>query len=840
MLTDLRQALRTLAASPGFTTVAVLVLALGIGVNVAIFSIVNAVLFRPVAAHRPDELSFVYSRTVFNGRVQFSGLSYDNYAYVRDHNSVFSGMAARAGDMAVLRTSSDRESLVGEAATGNYFSVLGVAPVLGRALTPEDDRAGAAPVVVISHALWVRRFDRAADVLGRTLQLTPGAGMPTTAPGRQYEIVGVMPPAFTGTMGAWSAADYWVPVHQRRVDYDCMRHDPLRALIVIGRLSPGATAADAQALIPALSRHVPDQPTGAETVDFSFAVRDGLNQALPFDYRIVPERLASGLIAVSGILLLIAGANLAGMMSARAVVRRRELAVRLTLGASRWRIARQLLTESLLLTSLGAAGGLLVARALVGGFVVFLPSRVSMMSRVPMGLDVPVDGRVLIFTVLVAIVTGVGIGLAPLRVANRRDILSAIAGGTMGSTRAVRSRLRHAVVLPQICCSLVLLLVAGTLVRTTMRTERTPAGFDASGVVVATYMSLSPPQCTPAKPEEYRAWSDRARALDSTLLERARRVPGVGSAAVAVTLPTERFGMTVIANGAHATRGYHPVGAASVTSDYLRTLKIPLLQGRNFDARDTKDGARVAIVSASLAELLWPGRNPIGERLASSDPNSKYPPQWMEVVGVVGEVRHPLSEGGNEPRVYIPFDQSGMAGRFLVARAIDGRVSELALALRAILIDVNPNALILNSRTLAEEVGTVRYPRRLAAAALGIAGIIGLLLAGIGVYGVMAYSVAQRVPEIGVRTALGAARGDVVRMILREGLKVGALGALGGAALTYAALRVVSSAIIALPAFDVATLIVAPAVLLAAILIACYVPARRAARVDPLVALRQL
>jgi putative ABC transport system permease protein len=199
-----------------------------------------------------------------------------------------------------------------------------------------------------------------------------------------------------------------------------------------------------------------------------------------------------------------------------------------------------------------------------------------------------------------------------------------------------------------------------------------------------------------------------------------------------------------------------------------------------------------------------------------------------------------LSEGGNEPRVYIPFDQSGMAGRFLVARAIDGRVSELALALRAILIDVNPNALILNSRTLAEEVGTVRYPRRLAAAALGIAGIIGLLLAGIGVYGVMAYSVAQRVPEIGVRTALGAARGDVVRMILREGLKVGALGALGGAALTYAALRVVSSAIIALPAFDVATLIVAPAVLLAAILIACYVPARRAARVDPLVALRQL
>jgi putative ABC transport system permease protein len=838
MLTDLRQALRTLAASPGFTTVAMLVLALGIGVNVAIFSIVNAVLFRPIAARAPEELLFVYSRNVFNGRVQFFGMSHDNYVYVRDHNTVFSDMAARTSDTAVLRTQSDRESLFGEVTTGSYFSVLGVAPVLGRALTPDDDRPGAAPVVVISHALWVRRFDRAADVLGRTLQLAPGEGMPTTAPGRQYEIVGVMPPAFKGSQSAWVSADYWVPVHQRRVDYDCTRHNPLRLLTVLGRLRPGVSAADAQALIPALARHVPDQPVAAEAKDFSFVARDGLRQSLPFDYRIVPERLATGLIAVSGILLLIAGANLAGMMSARAVVRRSELAVRLTLGASRWRIARQLLAESLLLTLLGAAGGLLVARALVGGFVAFLPSRMSM-SRIPLGLDVPVDGRVLIFTVLVAVATGVCIGLAPLRVANQRDILSAIGGGTMGSTRAMRSRLRHAIVVPQICCSLVLLLVAGTLVRTTMRTEGTPSGFDGGSVVVVSYASPSPPQCGQPKPEEYRAWFDGTRALDTTLLERARRIPGVASAALAVTLPTERYSTTVIADGAHATPGYHPIRAANVTSDYLRTLKIPLLQGRDFDARDTKDGARVAIVSASLAELLWPGRNPIGERLAGSEPNSKYPPRWMEVVGVVGEVRHPLSEGGNEPRVYIPFAQSGIVGRFLVART-DGNTAATALALRALLVDVNPDALIANTRTLAEEVATVRYPRRLAAAALGISGVIGLLLAGTGLYGVMAYSVAQRVREIGVRTALGAARADVVRMILREGLRVGVLGGLGGFALTYAALRVVSSTIIALPEFDVATLIVAPAVLVAAILIASYVPARRAARVDPLVALRQL
>jgi predicted permease len=550
-------------------------------------------------------------------------------------------------------------------------------------------------------------------------------------------------------------------------------------------------------------------------------------------------------MAVSGMLLLIAAANLAGVLMARGVTRRGELAVRLTLGAGRWRLTRQLVTESLLLSTAGGALGLLVARWLVDLLIVGTPSRFVRWQIAVMSLDVPLDWRVLLVAAVSCLATGVLLGLVPARQAMRTDLLSGLAGESAGATRVVRGALRHWIVIPQVCLSLVLLMIAGTMTRALIRSEMVDPGYDADSVVLLDAQMPQQPYA-PWTPDRGRQLRAERNAFGRRLLDQAGTAPGITAVTLSMTTPL----MTVPLPSTNAwvapREGFKPDGrhywtaVMPVSDGYFATLDIRLLRGRTFDERDRADGARSAIVSEDLARWMWPDRDPVGQYLGRHFPDSPHPPHWMEVVGVVRNVHAPLSDGTWSPTVYEPLEQSELQLGVTLAARGESTPAELLQSLRQAVAEVDAQAVTSNPRTMREGIGEMLYPRRLAAAVLGASGAIGLLLASMGLYGVVSYSVAQRVREIGVRMALGADRDDIVRLIVREGARVAAAGIALGLMLAYAAIRLASRVVVELPSLDVATLLAVPALLSAVVVLACYLPALRAARVDPMVVLRTL
>jgi len=843
---DLQYAVRTLRHRPGFTLVAVLVLTSGIAANVAMFTLVNAVLLRELPVASPEQLVFLYTST----REGVGHLTHLDYLLIQRDTPSFTGVLATRRDSCTLRQFGEPELLNGESVSANYFSVLGVAPRLGRPFSPgTDDDSGGHPVVVISDRLWRTRFNADPGVLGKTLELDRRRYMGLHGPTRAYTIVGVGRAGFRGMMGPLSTSDYWVPLQQRVTNRTDAGFDRLVPLLVVARLAGADGWRRLEQDLAATSATLRQEGGVPRTGDWSILALDNARVSLPFDARgqILPERLAASLMLVSGIVLLIGAANLTGLLMARAVTRRRETGVRLALGASRWRIVRELLAEGGVLGLMGGVCSLPVASLLTDGFVRQLP---ALWQNKVLVLDAAIDWRVLGFAAGLALMSALLVSLTPALRAARTDLVSVLGAGEAATAPPARARVRRWILVAQVCLSLALLVLATGPVRAVLRAEREDAGYDGDGVVLVHFTLPEPEDSSSAlSPEarhERRSLSNIERhQMMRGMLARVSELPGVGEAALAWAsfavgsegLPLPLSSSRVVTSREFPRGPLHGARSVAVTPEYISALRLRLLRGRTFDDRDNPETPPVAIVSQALAARLWPGKDPIGERFGMAAEDRARTPRWTEVVGVVSDVRLPLADGPIAA-YYTPLSQSTSAlANVIVVRGLAGAPG-LAEAVKDAARQASPRALVGPASTIDQAIREVSYPRRMAASVLGIAGAVGLLLALIGMYGVVAYSVATRVKEIGIRAALGAGRDDILRLLLREGALVVLLGSGLGLLLAAGGQRLASTAVVGLPPLDWVTIVILPLAVGTMVLMACGIPAWRATRTDPTDALR--
>ncbi|HEX8209906.1 MAG TPA: ABC transporter permease [Longimicrobium sp.] len=798
-LQDLRFAIRSLSRAPAFALAAVATLALGIGANTAVFSLTNAVFLRPLPAERPQELV----RLLANERGApgaSNPLSYPDYLDVAALRGVFAGVAA-SGRAEVERASGAPTR--GQLVSGNYFTVLGVRPAVGRALLPSDDVAGAKPVAVVSHDLWTRELGGGGDVVGSELRLN----------GQAFTVVGVAPASFRGT-DVEIAPDVWVPLAQQPLLRGAAAGAPsLLAqrgshwLFPIARLAPGVTRDQASSALRVLSARLgAAYPETNREVRFRAIPGGTLVSAASSPEVLVVFILLSVVVAA---VLAIACANVANLLLARAASRRREIAIRVSVGASRGRLVRQLLTESVLLALLGGAAGLALARA---------ASRLFRLLELPPTLDFSTDGRVLAHSLAMSLATGILFGLAPALAAARGDTQSALRDGGAGTGRSP-SRLRGALTVAQVALSLALLVMAGLLLRSVWALQAAPTPYDE-------------PRIATAHVEMRVAEGDTAaaRAALLRLLEAVRRTPGVEAAAFTQLVPMGGSRVEEPFSVPGAAGGSRSLDVNVVSGDYFATMGMRASAGRTFEPRDRAGGAPVAVVSRALARSLWPGQNPIGKRLRAEREGRGV----VEVVGVVDDVSY-ARHAGLRPLVYLPWEQSIDVGVALQVRARGDAAQVVEPVRRAARV---AGVELVAARTLSQMRRDAAFPQRLTGTLLSIFGAVALALASVGVYGVVAYGVAQRTREIGVRIALGARPGDVSAMVVAGGARLAAIGVAVGVAIALGASQLLSTLLFGVGAADPLTYGGVAALLLGMTLLATWIPARRASRVDPMVALR--
>ncbi len=811
LLQDLRYGARALLKSPGFAVTAVLTIALGIGATTAIFSLVNALLLRPLPVAEPDRL--VQVEELRRGGESAASYSHPRYAELRDGSGgVLAGLAAQGMSDMALRAGPQAESVMGVYASGSYFGVLGIRPEAGRFFGAAEDRPGSPDAVaVISEHLWRTRFGGERSAVGRTIHLN---GQPLT-------VVGVAPRGFGGTFVAVQA-DVWVPIAMyprlnRQADEGTYERGRHIWLTLFGRLRPGTSAEHAQTVLGGVARRsAPDLERDPPPVGVRLQPLTGM----PPSARGAVVGFMAMLLATAGLVMLIAGTNVAGMLLARATTRRREVAIRLAVGAGRGRLVRQLLTESLLLFGAGGAGGLLLALWLADVITAFQPPLAMRIA-----LDLGPDARVLGFALLLALGTGVGFGLVPALRASRPDVLPALREGS-GGRGAGRTRLRSAFVVAQMAMSLLLLVTAGLFVQALRSALATDLGFDPDGVVVADL--------------NLRAQGfDEARGMDfhRRAVERIAALPGVEAVGAAQFAPMSGNRTSVDVETPERPNpppspGQTPMNARYTVVDegYFRALRISLVAGRAFTAADRKGAPPVVVVNQTLARRYWPGENPVGKRL-------RVFREEHEVVGVARDGRY--EELDEEPTafLYLPMAQQGTERMTLFVRARTEPGATLA-AVRREVAALDPDVPLQQAMPFPAMVGLTLFPQRMAAVLVGAFGLLGLALAAVGIYGVLAFHVGQRTQEIGVRLALGAGAADVVRMILRQGMLLVAVGVALGLAAALAATRLLAGFLHGVSATDPATFLAVPALLAAVALLASWLPARRAARVDPMTALR--
>jgi len=823
LLKDARYGLRALLKSRGFTAVAVLSLGLGIGVNTTLFSLVNAVLFRPLPVSHPEQLV-----TIYTGRKDFlySTVSYPDYLDFRDQAGVFSGLAAHSMMSASLSREGQSELLRGEVVSGNYFEVLGVKPFLGRTLTPEDDRTpGGHPVVVLGHGFWKGRFGADPSILGSMLRInsTP------------FTVVGVVAESFTGTIPGLSP-DLWMPLAMEdsvsAMGIQDMVPSPgatrlerrgQRWLFIKGRLKPGVTAQQAQSNLEAiLSRLGQEYPTTNEDRTVSVFPAKAVRIHPMADAAITPA--AATLMAIVGLVLLIACANVASMMLARATARRREIAIRLAMGATRGRLVRQLLTEGFLLSGMGGVVGLVLGFWAADLLLAFKPP-----IGIPLQLELGIDVRVLAFTCLVSLATGLAFALAPALRATRPNLVPALKDeSVIGEIGQRRFGLREGLVVGQVAVSLVLLIGAGLLVRGLLAAQRAEVGFAPAGVAsVEVNLRFN------------RYSEERGKAFFREAIERVEALPGVESAAITRRLPlSPDINMEGIFVEGHQSSSDDPgigIDAVAIGPGYFATLGVPLLEGRDFSWLDTADQPRVAVVNQAFVRRFWPGGGTgLGKRfhLDSLDGPS------VEIVGVVAD--HKVRTVGEDPRPYLHFaaSQDYSPAAHVVAR-VRGDAASLVGTLRRELMAVEPDLVFLSAQTMEQSVSESLYPVRMASGLLAASGGLALLMAAVGLYGAIAYWVSRRTREIGIRMALGASDRGVHRLVVRQGLTLTAIGTALGVVGAAAGSRVLAGLLYGVGAMDPLAFGSAVVGLFGVAFIASYVPARRAAGVDAMVALRE-
>ena len=795
---DMKYGARVLLKSPAFAAIAILVTALGIGANTSIFSVVNAVLLRPLSYPESERLVWLTGVNPLQG-ITDSNMSVPDYADWVSRNQSFEQLAGFVTGGAQLLNNDEPERVRRAAVTGNFFRVFRTSPLIGRALQEEDAREGGDPVVVLSHGLWQRRFGADPNVVGSRVVVS----------GKSALVAGVMPPGFNFP----EQTELWSPL---ALNPSAERRNN-RYLEVVGRLKPGATVAGAQAEMDAINRSLA-------------AEHDETNRGNGVRVTELREQLVGNLrptllllLGAVAFVLLVGCANVANLLLARATSRRKEIAVRTALGASRARIARQLLTESFLLSLAGGAAGLLLSVWMTDLFVAVSPP------NSPRFGEIKPDARVFLFTLGVTLVTGLLFGLAPAFQASQADLNETLKeGGRTGSEGAQRNRVRGLLVVSEIALSFMLLAGAGLLVRSFIRLRDVSPGFNPDGVL-AMRLSLLPAKypTDQQKRDFFRQAAERLAAL-----------PGAQSAGAVLTLPlggdTFSVGRSFIHEGRPATPE-ESVNASFylATPDYFRTMQIPVVAGRPFTDRDADQSPPVIIINETMARLHFAGENPVGKRIRMVA-DEKF---MREIVGVVGDTR-PSLETPAGPQMYIPYAQDATWNSMtLVVRAGDDPAG-LAAGARGAIQSLDKTLPVYNVKTMNDVFAASIARRRSSMLLISAFALVALLLALVGIYGVTAYHVTQRTHEIGVRMALGAQRQDVLRMILGQSLRLTAGGLAVGLVLALALTRVMSGLLYDVKPNDPLTFAVGALLLAAVATLACYVPARRATKVDPMIALR--
>jgi predicted permease len=785
----------------------VFTLALGIGANATIFTWIKAVLLASLPGiEQPEKLVEIWGATRNNSALSSSYVDYLDY---RDQNKVLSGLIAHQVLPLNLGRSEKPERVWGAIVSGNYFDVLGVRALIGRTFLPEEDRTpNTHPVVVIGYGLWERRFGSNPNVLGRTITLNE----------HDFTVIGVAPKDFASPF-AGLALDVWTPVMMK--DYVARPHFSLtdrgsRWLMVMGRLKPGATVPQAQANIATIAGHL-EQEYPQTNEQLGVAVYSVLQS--PFSLKQDMRPALAILMAAVAVVLLIACANVANLLLARAASRRKEMALRLALGGSRGPLVRQMLTESFVLASLGAALGLVIAFWTARSLALFLPPYANRAS-----FDTRPDAVVFVFTLGLAAITTLLFGLAPTLHASKQDLVTAMKDNTATVGRGPRkASLRHALVITQVALSMVALISAGLFVRSLRQAYRADPGFDPRGVLLASF-------------DPFLSGYDESRGREfyRRLVERVRTVPGIQSATLARRLPLTDGG---IAFASVAIDGYAPakdedmrLNYETVGPQYFQTMRIPFVHGRDFNERDQEGAPGVVIINETMARRYWPGGDALGRRI-------KLTKDWLEIVGIAKDVKYRRLREAPQPFLYLPLLQDYRSNMILVARTVT-EPEQMSQSVRAEVAALDPEIPIFDFKTLEEHVGISLYLQRMAATLLSIFGLLALSLAAIGLYGVMAYAVSQRTRELGIRVSVGAERHDIFKLILGQGLAISVVGLLAGLVAALAVTRLTANLLYGVSATDPVTFIVIALLLLCVTLLACYFPARRATKIDPMIALR--
>jgi len=800
LLQDLRYGARMLIKKPGFTVVSVITLALGIGANTAIFSVVYALLLHPLPYQEPERLVMLAEKTRAGQRWQ---ISYPNFSDWRVRAQSFEGMASVRSQSFNLTGVDRAAQLRGRTVNWNFFQLLGVQPQLGRLFIAEDDRYGAARTALISNGMWKERFGGDASVIGRKLLLD---GLP-------YEVIGVLPPGFE----YFRTDDLYTPIGLfLDPQSSLMDRGSQMGLYAVARLKPGVTVAQASnemAMIGGqLEREYPAVNSGRSAM--AEPLQDVMSESV--------RRSLWVLLGAVGFILLIACVNVANLLLAAAAERQKEIALRLALGAGRWRIVRQLLSETLLIAGLGGVTGLLAGSWMLEGLLALAPENIPQLGRA--GLNY----AVLSFTLGVAALTIALCGLAPALSASRANLNTALKEGGRSSAGSSRERIRKSLLVIEVSLALVLLVGAGLLVRSMVRLLGVDPGFNAENLLT---MRLTLAGQTYAAP--------RRLAFYDECVARISAQPGVRAAALTLSLPIDGSywnSVFIAADKPVPPRPDLPNSAfAPVSANYFEAMGIRLLKGRGFTSADTGDSTKVVVINETLARRIWPGEDPIGKRLKQGWPESQSP--WREVVGVVADVKLNGVERDTPMQTYLPLVQEPARSVGLVVRTVGNPLVEGDAVERAI-HSIDKDLPVSAIRSMEQLLGISMAQRRLTLTLLLSFAALALLLAGVGIYGVISYSVRQRTHELGIRMALGAQRRDVLKLILTQGLKLALIGVVIGLLTAFALTRWMETLLFNVRPTDPLTFAVIAVVLLLVALFACWLPARRATKVDPMVALR--
>lgn len=806
---DIRYGLRMLAKNPGFTAAAVLSLVLGIGANATVFSWIETVLLHPLPGIEGADRLVAVETVMPSGEDHTS--SYPDYKDYRDRNHVFSGTIGMELIGPNLKAPNDEHPQRdwGLLVTENYFDVLGVQAARGRTFHAADNRGpGSDPYIVLGYGFWQRRFGSDPSVVGQTIEIDE----------HPFTVIGVAPKQFMGTI-VGLAAEYWVPMmmQPQALPGESLNYRAPTFIHIMGKLKPGVSLAEASAEMHTIAAQIAhDYADTSKDVGVyvcpiwkaNYGLQNYLMPVLVF------------LMAVVLLVLLIACANIANLLMARATVREKEIAIRSALGASRGRLMRQLLAESILLSIAGGIGGVLVAMWSTSFLAFFAPH----VSRLPVGIPLGIDSRSIAFTAILSICTGLFFGVVPAIQASRASVNETLKeGGHTSSMGAQRHGLRNLLVIGETVVALVLLIGAGLLVRSLHAAETSNPGYNVDHVLL-TALDLRGIGYS----------DDQSSLFFARLVDRVKALPGVRSASMERWVPLWFTGRGYTRPN---IEGYTPkpgedvgIDYNVVGADYFSTMQIPVLSGREFTARDGAQAPHVCMVNETMAEHFWPGEDPLGHRLNSWD-------QWWTVVGVVRDVKYHSMNEQPESFVYFPMLQDTGADANILIRT-SGNPDALLSAVRQQIYALDPNAAVLESANLRELFNVSLFAYRTAATLAVVLGIVGLLLAACGIYGVLSYSVSQRTHEIGIRMTLGAEPRNVLGLVVGQGMRLALLGVVAGVVVAIGAMRLISTLLYGVTASDPLTFFGVAAVLAAVALLACCVPALRAMRVDPMVALR--